>query len=178
MKKFLQISVIPVIITLFLSSFYNVAGAQKLIFVYGHGLGAVPLDKSSSTRYTGGFGAEAGLGIGAKSTFFVASLGYTSFSGKDTFKTESYIPVKIGIREYLPMKIIFVDANIGVGFVNNSTPTKQTPNPSGSRFAADLGAGVKLGGFELGLNFDVFKEPNPDGWAGWMVFKAGFRIGL
>lgn len=174
----LQKSVFLVILALFFSGVYNMAGAQKLIFVFAHGTGALPIDKTSDTRYTSGFGAEAGIGVGSKQTFLTASIGYTSFTGRDTFSTENYIPVKIGIREYLPLKIVFFDADAGLAFVNGSTPTKQTPIPSNSRLTADLGAGVKLGGFEVGLNFDVFKEPKPDGWAAWMVFKAGFRIGL
>lgn len=154
------------------------ASGQKLAFIFIHGVGATPIDQSSQNYYTGGFGGEAGFGLGGNKTFFTGSIGYTSFNGKGLVKNETYIPVKIGVRQYLPLKLVFIDANAGIGMVSNSQPTIATPNPSGARFAADLGAGIKLGNLELAANFDTFKEPNPDGWSGWIVFKAGFRIGI
>jgi hypothetical protein len=158
-------------------------------FVFIHGLGGIPLDQSSKNYYNAGFGGEAGVGISlTKTTYFVPSIGYTSFSGKGaivrnsndtiTVPSESYIPLKVGIRQYLKSKTVFFDGDLGVGFVSNSVPTQQTPNPSSSRFAADIGAGVILGNLELGLNFDTFQEPKPDGWSGWLVFKAGWNIKL
>ncbi len=177
MKKSLSTIIFLVIFFTICSCVINEVKAQKLIFLYGHGLFATPLDESSKARYSSGFGADAGVGIGMKKTFFVGSIGYTSFNAKGNFlgvigNHESYIPVKVGIRQYLPLKIIYVDGNLGVGFVKNDV------DGSNSRFAFDLGAGVKFGGFDAGINWDSFKEIKPSGWSSWIAFKAGYQIGF
>ena len=38
--------------------------AQKLVFLYAHGLYANPLDKNFNDNYNSGFGVEGGAGIG------------------------------------------------------------------------------------------------------------------
>ncbi|MGI8950411.1 MAG: hypothetical protein ACR2FN_02390 [Chitinophagaceae bacterium] len=177
MKKSLKISVCLFVFFIILSFVTNNIEAQKLVFLYGHGLFATPLDQSSKNRYNYGLGAEAGVGLGMKKTFFVGSIGYTSFNAKGNFVPfigdhESYIPLKIGIRQYLPLKVIFLDGNLGLGFVNNKQDNSTT------RFAFDVGGGVKFAGFEAGINWDNFREITPKGWSSWLAFKAGYRIGF
>ncbi len=159
------------------SGIFNELKAQKTPTIFFiHGLFSTPIDKSSRSRFSSGIGAEGGVGFGLKSTVFVGSVGYTSFHSKSAYSNilgtnESYIPVKVGIRQYLPLNKIFGDANLGVGFVNNNIDSSK------SRFAFDVGGGVKFGGFEAGLNVDAFKEVKPNGWSSWIVLKAGFSFG-
>jgi hypothetical protein len=174
-KKLLQSSAF--LITELLFCLNTIKAQDNFIFV--NGVGATPLDATSKFRYNAGFGGETGAEIGlTKTTYFVPSIAYISFSGQDTYPTETYIPLKAGIRQYSKSRVVFFDGNIGAGFVSNSVPTQQTPDPSSARFAADIGAGLQLGNVELEINYDTFQEPKPDGWSGWMVFKAGWNIKL
>ena len=43
--------------------------------------------------------------------------------------------------------------------------------------AADIGAGAKLGPFEIGVAYDGFARKD-EGYATWLAFKAGWRFGL
>lgn len=148
--------------------------------LYVHGLYASPLDNSSQNRYKGGGGAVAGVTLGTKNSRAVASVGYTNFFTKHDSQVhlegdETYIPVKIGLRQYLPLTLhtFFLQGDLGVGFVGN----KHTDNTD-SRFAADIGAGAHVGAFEAALVWDSFKEPKPLGWSSWLTFQVGFNIGF
>ncbi len=149
-------------------------------YFFIHAIGAIPVDQSTKDRYSAAFGAEGGFGIGAKTTYFTASLGYLSCSADSVgVKTESYIPLKIGIRQYISAANVFFGAlNIGAGFVSNSVPTKKTPSPSTTRLAGDIGIGAKLKNFEVGVSFDAFEEPSPDGTSGWVEAKLGWNFKL
>lgn len=145
--------------------------------LYVHGLYAAALNTHSADRYSGGLGANAGLTLGSKNTRAVFSLGYTDFFAKhgspDHAGDETYIPAKIGVRQYLPMTLhtIFIQGDLGAGFIGykNTSETK-------SRFAADIGAGAHFGAFEAAVTIDAFKQP--DYWSSWVNFQLGFNIGI
>ncbi len=173
-KLIIKCLIIMVIIT----GIHYKTTAQKLFYVFAHGrYDAASLDKSGSNNYTAGIGAEAGVGIGANNTFFNGTIGYTNFisTSQNTNGDLRYIPVKAGIRYYLPLpvKLIFINTNAGVGMMKNASD--QTTHTS---FAADAGAGVKLGALEILTSIDAINEKDPVGWLTWWNIKAGLRFGL
>lgn len=161
-----------------LSTLNSQAQLPHLSF-YVHGLYATALDNSSQNRYKGGLGAVGGVTLGTKNSRAVASVGYTNFFAKhdspDQLGNETYIPVKIGLRQYLPLTLhtFFLQGNLGVGFVG-----RENSSNTDSRFAADIGAGAHFGAVEAALVWDSFKEPKPYGWSSWLTFQLGFNLGL
>jgi len=164
----------PVVILL-AAGIYNSAQAQKLFFLFAHGQYASPQQNSFRNDYSFGVGAEAGAGIGFGSkTFLTGTVGYTVFNapGKD-LKNLTIVPMKLGFRRYfLPANLLFIHADAGVAHIKDKTYSS-----SYSRFSGDVGAGVKLGPFELGLAYDGFARDGA-GYASWWAFKGGWRFGL
>ncbi|WP_207514650.1 hypothetical protein [Longitalea luteola] len=151
------------------------AQAQKLFFVFAHGQYAAPVQTSFKNDYNFGLGAEAGVGIGPGKTKLVGTVGYTVFDAKSgEVGNITYVPVKVGVRRYfLPGNLLFLHADAGIGHIKD-----KTTNSSYSRFTADVGAGAKLGPFEVGVAYDGFKRVGSSGYASWLAFKAGWRFGL
>ena len=150
--------------------------------LYVHGLYGTALDNSSQNRYNGGFGGVTGICYGAKNTYAVGSIGYTSFHAKGTLVTsnQSYIPLKVGVRELFPINSskIFGQADVGVGFISsNVTSASYVVKSSDSRFAFDIGVGARLGkSIEAAVVWDNFKEVKPDGWSSWLTFQLGWAL--
>lgn len=163
-----------VLTMLLVAGLYSRVQAQKLFYVFAHGQYASPVQSGFKNDYNYGAGAEGGAGVNlGKKTFLTATVGYTVFNSpaKDV-RNLIYIPMKIGVRKYfLPAKILFVHSDVGVGQIKD-----RTTNASSARFSADVGGGVKLGPFEMGLAFDGFVRNG--GYASWLAFKAGWRFGL
>ena len=160
---------------LLIAGSYNSAQAQKLFFVFAHGQYASPLQNSFKNDYNYGAGAEAGAGIGFGSkTFLTGTLGYTIFnSPSKEIGNITYVPMKLGFRRYfLPANLIFIHADAGVAHI-----TDKTNDSKYTRFSGDVGAGVKLGPFEVGVAYDGFAKEE-SGYASWFAFKAGWRFGL
>ncbi len=163
------------IITVLFSTFKSHAQLPHLS-LYVHGLYASALDNSSQNRYKGGGGAVAGITLGSKNSRGVASIGYTNFFAKndspDLLGDETYIPVKIGLRQYLPLTLhaFFLQGDLGVGFVGY-----KNASGSESRFAADIGVGAHFGPFEAALIWDSFKEAKSLGWTSLLTFQLGFN---
>ncbi|MFT4153804.1 hypothetical protein [Parafilimonas sp.] len=145
--------------------------------IYGHVLYASPLDNSSKDLYTGGAGVEAGVLIGRGKTMFNALIGTTRFFAKDDnqYGYLTYVPVKAGIRQYLPltMHFLYIQGDAGLGFTNS-----RYLGNDGTRFAADIGAGVKFGLFDAAVIWDNIHESDPKGWASWLTIKAGLNLGF
>jgi hypothetical protein len=167
---------IAVAVFLLITGMYNSAQAQKLFFVFAHGQYATPVQTSFKNDYNFGLGAEAGVGIGfGTKTFLTGTVGYTVFDAKSKeLSNITYVPMKVGLRRYfLPANLIFIHADAGVGHIKD-----KTDNSSYSRFTADVGAGVKLGPLEVGVAYDGFSRSGSSGYASWLAFKAGWRLGL
>jgi Outer membrane protein beta-barrel domain len=147
------------------------------IALYVHALYATAIDNSSQKLYNGGAGAEAGILAGPKNTMFAGSVGYSRFFAENVneFGDETYIPVKVGVRQYLPVPVhfLFVQGDAGIGFVSS-----KNPGNDGSRFAFDFGAGLKFTAFEAALVWDNFHEVHPEGWSSWFTIKAGINLGF
>ena len=166
----------PVFLLLLISILFvtQKASAQRLFFLFGHAVYDKPVQKNFKDNYNYGVGGEIGAGIGANQTFLTGTIGYTKFNAisGNAAGNLTYVPVKLGIRQYIFAKLLFINANAGIANLNPKNGNSQ------SRFTADAGVGVKLAGLDLGINYDGYAANNPSGWASWVSFKAGFRIGL
>jgi hypothetical protein len=164
-----------VVALLLITGIYSGAQAQKLFFVFAHGQYSTPVQASFKNDYNFGLGVEGGAGIGTGKTKLVGTVGYTVFKGSSEMTNTIYIPMKLGIRRYfLPANLLFIHADAGVANIKDKTTSS-----SYSRFTADVGAGAKLGPFEVGLAYDGFSSRNgSSGYASWLEFKLGWRFGL
>src|ERR1041384_2693368 len=107
-----------ILFTLAAIMFSKEASAQNQfphVSLFAHALYANALDKSSQKLYDNGFGGVAGVTYGKNNTYFVGSVGYTSFpsafepgSLENPNGDETYIPVKVGIRQHLPALLNFL----------------------------------------------------------------------
>lgn len=156
--------------------------AQHVGFVFGHALYAGPVDKNFKNNYTSGLGVEAGGGIGWNKTFLVGTIGYTNFFHKNTIGSDSggpyasgndlhFVPVKVGLRQYIFMKTIYLHGDVGLGNIADKTSND-------SQFSGDIGAGIKFAHFEIQLDYDGFTRKDPSGYASWIGLKAGLEFGL
>jgi hypothetical protein len=159
---------------LMIAGLYSRVQAQKIFFAFAHGQYASPVQNSFKADYNYGAGAEGGAGVKVdKKTFLTGTVGYMVFNSpaKDIGNI-TYIPMKLGVRKYfLPTNLLFVHTDLGVGQIKD-----KTTNTSSTRFSADVGGGVKLGPFEMGIAFDGFTRNG--GYASWVGFKAGWRFGI
>ncbi len=170
--------IIIAFITAAIFSAYKSEAQLPHLSLYVHGLYAAALNTHSADRYKGGLGANAGLTLGSKNSRAVFSLGYTNFFSKHDspdhlLGDETYIPAKIGLRQYLPMTLhtIFLQGDAGIGFISYKNASERK-----GRFAADIGAGTHFGAFEAVVSFDAFKQPNY--WSSWANLQLGFNIGI
>ncbi len=153
----------------------NTVHAQKLVFLFGHAVYGTPSDKNFKDNYKYGLGIEAGAGLGWEKTFIIGTSGFSEFKSADGNMLGHIvlIPVKLGLRQYVFSKMIYLHGDFGImniKYKNAST--------SESKFSGDFGAGVKLAGFELQMDYDGFSRSDPSGYASWISLKAGFAIGL
>ncbi len=170
-KKALSI----VLLTIFTLIFTNNLNAQRLIFVFGHGLYANPVDKNFDNNYRFGLGLEGGAGVGLKNTFIVGTAAFTQFKSENSNDSGSVtvIPFKAGVRQYLVGKLVYLHGDVGIASVNY-----RDGESAKSRLTAGIGAGFKLAGFEVQLDYDGFSRDTPSGYASWIGIKAGFTISL
>jgi hypothetical protein len=173
MKILIRLSM--AIALLLLAGTYTGTQAQKLFFLFAHGQYASPLEKDFKNLYNFGVGAEGGAGLGFGKTFITGTVGYSVFDAKSGTGVGNltYVPMKLGLRQYfLPMNLIYIHADAGVANI------KVKGASTVSRFTGDVGAGVKLGPLEAGIAYDGFSKKDPSGYASWLAFKVGWRMGL
>ncbi len=141
--------------------------------VFVHALYASALDNDSRDAYNGGLGVKGGVTIGSSRTRLVGTIGYTNFFGAHDVSDLHYIPVKLGFRKYLPLTLhkVFLQGDLGAAFLS----TKEDDNTD-TRFAADIGAGVHLAGFDAAVVFDGINTPH--NWSTWVNFELGFNLGF
>jgi hypothetical protein len=150
------------------------AQAQRLLFFNGNIQYSAPLDESFTNYYSSGLGVNVGIGVGMNKTFITGTTGYSRFFAKSDVDIDgmNYIPIKLGVRHYIVGKMVFLNAAAGVAIENERDVETQT------KFAGDVGGGVKIKSFEAILNFETFKETDPLGWATWIGIKAGWNFSL
>lgn len=149
--------------------------AQKLFFIYAHGIYANPVDKNFKGNYSSGLGVEGGASVGWGKTFLVGTIGYTNFfdTDKNTAGNTTYVPLKLGLRQYVFSRLIYLHGDLGIGKIKNDLHDY-------SGFSGDVGVGAKFAGFEVQVDYDGFtrKSPETSGYSSWIGIKAGFNIGL
>lgn len=154
----------------------TVVNAQKLFSIFAHGLYASPVDKNFKGNYNSGLGVEGGVSIGFGKTFLVGTVGYTNFFNSDANKGGDlqYIPMKVGVRQYVFSKLIYLHGDLGIGRIKAENYNNE------SRFSGDIGVGVKLTAFEVQLDYDGFtrRTPEPSGYSSWIGLKAGINLGF
>jgi hypothetical protein len=174
-----KIMTLLITVLIFFSSEVN---AQHVGFIFGHALYAKPVDKNFTNNYNDGLGVEAGGGIGWNKTFLVGTIGYTNFFHKSISAGDSvgpyasgndlhFVPIKVGLRQYIFMKTIYLHGDIGLASIADKTATD-------SRFSGDIGAGVKFAHIEIQADYDGFTRKVPSGYASWFGLKAGLEFGL
>ena len=149
--------------------------AQAHAGIFIHALYAAPVGTISNDLYSNGGGAEGGILAGRKATRFAGTIGYSHFfkTGDNVYGDKTYIPIKAGIRQYLPLNFIFLQADAGIGLVNYAhTADSESP------FAYDFLAGVKFSGFEALIGWDTFHSKLQEGWSSWFTIKAGINFGF
>src|SRR4051812_35428712 len=120
MKNYLCKKLLLPLFFLVIAGFFNSAGAQRLVFLFGHAVYSVPAGGVFKDNYKYGAGAEAGVGVGLLGkTFFTGTVGYTSFRHSNANPTGniSFVPIKAGVRRYLFAKMIFIHGDLGVGLI-------------------------------------------------------------
>lgn len=160
-----------VIAVLLVSGMLTGAQAQKLFFVFAHGVYASPVQSDFKNNYSYGLGAEGGVGLGTGKTFFTGTVGYTFFNARpEATGNLTYAPMKLGVRRYfLPGNLLFIHADGGVANI------KVKGGSSYSRLTGDVGAGAKLGPLDVGVAYNAFAG---DDHASWLEFKVGWKFGL
>lgn len=125
--------------------------------------------------YKGGPGGEILAGIGLGKTYIVGTAGYaylfdTKSNGEGNL---TYKPMKIGVRQYLLAKRLFVNADLGRATIKASNKAVTE-----TRFIRGYGAGLRLLGIEAGLYFDGWKKEGSIGFNNTVQYKLGYNITL
>jgi len=118
-----------------------------------------------------GFGGDVYGGVGWGKTYLLATLGYRGFieDVSTNANTLSYVPVKLGVRQYLLLKKIYIQANAGVANISGG-------GESSSAFTYDLGAGLKFAGFEIAAFYDSFKPKDADKYLSSINGRIGYNF--
>lgn len=121
--------------------------------------------------YKYGAGGEVYGGVGWGKTFVLATVGYRAFKEDATFSSGSlsFIPIKLGVKQLLFMKRLFVQADAGI------LNAKQE-DESSSGFTYDVGAGLRFAGTELGLFYDGFKFKDATNASNTLNVKVGYSF--
>lgn len=123
--------------------------------------------------YKIGGGGEVFGGIGLGRTFVIATAGFSQFKPQPGVHSGAlkYTPVKIGLKQFIFRKFLFVNADIGRATVKNRTFNE-------TRFTRGIGFGARLLGLEAALYYDGWKNVNAGGFSNSMNIKAGWSITL
>lgn len=184
MNKFLNHLTIKFFFSLVLFFIAGSAFAQKSkgnLNLFVHALYGFSLESSSDKYYKGQYGGVAGLGYKINNTMPEGTIGYSSIAASEINPggTLSYIPFKVGVRQFLPLQktTLFGQGNVGVGFLSASTNLPETGKTSDTRFAFDLGVGAKIGeSIETAIIWDNYKEKGNLGWSSWLTLRLGWAM--
>ena len=100
----------------------------------------------------------------------MGTAGYSLFNNTtDSVGRLTYIPLKVGLRQFFLKKHLFVNADVGIASVKNKYLND-------SRLTRGVGAGVRLFGLEVALYYDGFKDV--DHFSNFIVGKVGFNFSL
>lgn len=116
-----------------------------------------------------GVGYELGAGLGLGKTLLMASSGNVRYNMPNRGHL-SVTPWKFGLRRYLLLGL-FVNTNIGIARLNYDYDN--LPDEQSSHFLYELGAGYKLGFFEVGAAYTGYGQDRNA-----LLLKAGLAIKL
>ena len=99
------------------------------------------------------FGAGAAVfgGIAWEKTSLFATTGYRVLSDGWCLCNNllEYVPVKVGVKQFVSAKTMYVQGDLGIASVKSGGVVQ-------SSFAADIGVGLQLSKFQLGLFYETF----------------------
>lgn len=123
--------------------------------------------------YKNGVGAEAYVGVGVGQTYLVGTLGISTYGAERNNQAGrlTYTPMKLGIKQFLLAKRLFIQADLGLARVRNK-------NFDSKQFTRGIGAGARLLGLEVGLYYDGFKNKNASGFSNSLNAKVGWSFSL
>lgn len=126
-----------------------------------------------SNGYSFGGGGEVFGGLGIGQTFIVGTLGYSKFKARsgNPAGTLTYAPVKLGVKQFLFARRLFVNFDLGVASVKNKSFNE-------GLFTRGFGAGARLLGLEVALYYDGFKNKNASGFSNSLNAKMGWSFSL
>lgn len=128
---------------------------------------------SFGNKYSTGVGAEIKGGIGLGKTYLVASTGYAYYFGRGDEENLPVKPFKIGLRQYLFGKKLFINADLGRATIkDNIKGTNVVHNLRG------FGAGANLFGLEAGINYEGWDNAGSNGFSNSLQYKVGWNIKL
>jgi hypothetical protein len=121
-----------------------------------------------------GVGGEVYGGVGLGKTFFLATVGYRGYAEDVTTnpKTLSFIPLKVGVKQLLLIRRLFIQGNSGVASLKQGEFIKNTG------FSYDVGGGLRLAGLELGLFYEAFKIDDAQEYSNTLNAKFGYHFTL
>ncbi len=162
---------------LFVASFLAVgvlhAQVKKPGFILGGSVVYSNPKGSFGNNYSKGVGAEIKGGIGLGKTYLVASTGYAYYFGRGDYENLSVKPFKIGLRQYLFSKKLFVNADLGRATIkDNIKGTNEVHNLRG------FGAGANLLGLEAAVNYEGWDNAGSNGFSNSLQYKLGWNIKL
>lgn len=170
-KVFINLSLLFVAIFLVLKT--SVAQISKPGITIGGNLIYAKPKGNFANEYNFGGGGEIFGGVGLGKTFIIATAGYSKFKTQSDIHSGwlTYSPIKIGLKQFLFRKLIFINADLGKATVKNKDFNQ-------SRFTRGIGIGAKLLGLQANLYYDGWKNVNAPGFANSLNFKIGWSLSL
>lgn len=157
--------------------FTSSATAQKSGAIFGANVmvGAPLGDFRNDYRSAAGIEGFAGFGV-SQNVYLTGTIGYQSYApDRNSFVGAEYgritmVPLKAGVRFY-PVKNIFLTGNAGLGLIRDETIDARE-----SRFAYDIGAGLKFLIFHASVHYDGWQRKNTNGGSNSVLLKLGIAI--
>lgn len=120
-----------------------------------------------------GGGGEVFGGVGVGKTFIIATAGQSKFRPQSSSHSGSvtYTPFKIGVRQFILGKSVFINADLGRATVKSETFNQMC-------FTRGIGIGVKLLGLQAALYYDGWKNKEASGFSNSTNIKVGWGLSL
>lgn len=120
-----------------------------------------------------GGGGEVFGGVGLGKTFIIATAGFSKFKPQSSSHSGpvTYTPFKVGVRQFILGKIVFVNADLGTATIKSETFNEMC-------FTRGIGMGAKLLGLQAALYYDGWKNKKASGFSNSMNIKVGWGLSL
>lgn len=153
----------------------NVADAQIKkpgVTLGGYVIYATPKgDFGKAFKFGGGGEVFGGIGLGK--TFIVVTAGLSKFRPQSSSHSGpvTYTPFKVGVRQFILGKTVFINADLGRATVKSGTFNQM-------RFTRGIGIGAKLFGLQAALYHDGWKNKGASGFSNSTNIKVGWGLSL